>query len=130
MHVDLRYGKGTYRLPLDPDWDVTVIRKPEMPVLANGKTDYRALVGLPDPDEPVPAPSADRSATLRALYAQLLGRQGVTDADTFVGLGGDSLSYVEMSVRLEEVLGQLPAQWPTTPIFPARTPFCALRKST
>ena len=33
MHIDLRYGKGTYRLPLDPDWDVTLIRKPEMPVL-------------------------------------------------------------------------------------------------
>ena len=27
-HVDLLYGKGTYRLPLDPSWDVTVIRKP------------------------------------------------------------------------------------------------------
>lgn len=34
-HIDLRYGKGTYRLGLDPDWRVTVIRKPEMPLLAD-----------------------------------------------------------------------------------------------
>ena len=35
MHIDLRYGRGTYRLELDPGWDVTVIRKPEMPLLAD-----------------------------------------------------------------------------------------------
>jgi lactate racemase len=33
QHIDLRYGRGNYRLALDPGWDVTVIRKPEMPVL-------------------------------------------------------------------------------------------------
>ena len=35
MHIDLRYGKGSFRLELDPAWDVTVIRKPEMPLLAD-----------------------------------------------------------------------------------------------
>ena len=29
------------------------------------------------------------------------------------GLGGDSLSYVEVSLRLEQLLGALPRQWPT-----------------
>jgi hypothetical protein len=33
-----------------------------------------------------------------------------------VSLGGDSLSYVEMSVRLEAALGHLPADWHTTAI--------------
>jgi lactate racemase len=47
MHVDLRYGKGTYRLPLDPDWDVTVIRKPEMPVLADPVAAIRAALAQP-----------------------------------------------------------------------------------
>jgi hypothetical protein len=45
----------------------------------------------------------------------VLGRD-VTDADTFVGLGGDSLSYVEASIRVEAVLGMLPAGWHTTPV--------------
>ena len=33
--------------------------------------------------------------------------------DSFAGLGGDSLSYVEVSLRLEQLLGALPRQWPT-----------------
>jgi hypothetical protein len=43
-------------------------------------------------------------------YAAVLGRE-VRDADSFVSLGGDSLSYVEMSLRLERVLGHLPPDW-------------------
>ena len=33
------------------------------------------------------------------------------DTDSFASLGGDSLSYVEVSLRLESVLGSLPAGW-------------------
>jgi hypothetical protein len=36
--------------------------------------------------------------------------------DTFVSLGGDSLSYVECSTRLQERLGRLPLDWHLTPI--------------
>ena len=47
MHVDLRYGRGAYRLPLDPDWDVTLIRKPEMPVLADPVHAIRSALAQP-----------------------------------------------------------------------------------
>jgi len=47
MHIDLRYGKGTYRLDLDPTWDVTVIRKPEMPLLADPVGAVRAALAQP-----------------------------------------------------------------------------------
>jgi lactate racemase len=47
MHIDLRYGKGTYRLDLDPAWDVTVIRKPEMPLLADPAAAVRAALSHP-----------------------------------------------------------------------------------
>jgi nickel-dependent lactate racemase len=47
MHIDLRYGKGTYRLALDPAWDVTVIRKPEMPLLADPVGAVRAALAQP-----------------------------------------------------------------------------------
>jgi hypothetical protein len=50
------------------------------------------------------------------VFATVLGRPDATQDDTFVSLEGDSLSYVEMSIRLEEVLGALPAGWHTTPI--------------
>ncbi len=35
MRVEMKYGKGTLPLDLSPDWDVTVIRKPDMPVIAD-----------------------------------------------------------------------------------------------
>ena len=47
MHVDLRYGKGGFRLELDPAWDVTVIRKPEMPLLADAAGAVRAALAAP-----------------------------------------------------------------------------------
>ncbi len=46
----------------------------------------------------------------------MLRRDVVRDEDTFVSLEGDSLSYVEMSIRVEEVLGHLPPSWHVTPI--------------
>ncbi|MGA8846304.1 MAG: AMP-binding protein [Nocardioides sp.] len=50
---------------------------------------------------------------LRDLYAQLLGRPDAGLDDSFVGLGGDSLSYVELSTRLGALLGRLPRSWPS-----------------
>lgn len=47
MHIDLRYGKGNHRLELDPAWDVTVIRKPEMPLLADPAGALRAALAQP-----------------------------------------------------------------------------------
>ena len=38
----------------------------------------------------------------------MLGRPDATTDDTFVDLGGDSLSYVEVSARLADALGTLP----------------------
>lgn len=47
MHIDLRYGKGTFRLALDPAWDVSVIRKPAMPLLAEPAAAVRAALAQP-----------------------------------------------------------------------------------
>jgi nickel-dependent lactate racemase len=47
MHIDLLYGKGSYRLALDPAWDVTVIRKPQMPLLADPVAAVRAALAAP-----------------------------------------------------------------------------------
>ncbi|MGW0824125.1 AMP-binding protein [Streptomyces sp. NPDC002845] len=85
----------------------------ELPRLATGKPDYEAVRRLtrPAPEE-APGPSDD----LCRLYAEILDRTDVTEDSTFVSLGGDSLLYVEMSLRLEETLGELPSDWHTTPI--------------
>lgn len=102
-----------------PESAVRVCVVAELPRTPNGKPDYRAVAALgatPEPPRPAPESRAADLRQLRQLYADVLRRDDVTDDSTFVGLGGDSLSYVRMSVRLERLLGHLPADWPTTPL--------------
>jgi acyl-CoA synthetase (AMP-forming)/AMP-acid ligase II len=103
-----------------PRTAVEVLALPEVPRLPSGKTDYRSLVSLAHDSSRAAtslptAAAGERGVALRAALAEVLGRD-VTDADTFVGLGGDSLSYVEASIRVEACLGMLPAGWHTTPV--------------
>jgi acyl-CoA synthetase (AMP-forming)/AMP-acid ligase II/acyl carrier protein len=58
-------------------------------------------------------PSGDVS--FRTLYAELFGKQ-VGEADSFRSLAGDSLSYVQVSLALEERIGFLPPDWETATI--------------
>ncbi|WP_217241609.1 AMP-binding protein [Streptomyces sp. AC555_RSS877] len=89
---------------------------PELPRLASGKPDYPAVRRLArEAEAPLPRHSSTTDS-LRALYAEILDRTDITEDSSFVGLGGDSLSYVEMSLRLEQALGTLPADWHNTPI--------------
>ncbi|WP_432953571.1 AMP-binding protein [Micromonospora haikouensis] len=98
----------------------------ELPRLGNGKPDRSALRALAAAPAPA-APSGDDGTDLCRLYARVLGTDDVTPDDSFVSLGGDSLSYVEMSVRLEEALGDLPADWHTTAIRDLPRPTAAPR---
>ncbi|WP_107773387.1 AMP-binding protein [Nocardioides sediminis] len=96
-----------------------VVVLPDLPRLANGKVDHRALVALVrDADAPTPAPATPDAVSadcVAALLGSLLGRPDARPTDSFVTLGGDSLSYVEVSLRLEALLGHLPQGWPAMP---------------
>jgi acyl-coenzyme A synthetase/AMP-(fatty) acid ligase len=113
-----RHVAASYGLPARA---IVVCTLAEIPRLSNGKRDDEAIRALAleasaVPVEPVAAVAESAPSDLRELYAQILDRDDVTDDSSFVSLGGDSLSYVEMSIRLEEALGHLPAQWHTMPI--------------
>ncbi|MFN0039196.1 MAG: nickel-dependent lactate racemase [Burkholderiales bacterium] len=47
MHFDLNYGRSGLTLNLPDDWDITVIRKPPMPVEANPSQAVRAALSAP-----------------------------------------------------------------------------------
>lgn len=86
---------------------------PALPLLPSGKPDYPAVRTLV-----ADGPPSQESAELIDLFADVLHLDPAhisTDA-TFVDLGGNSLSYITMSVRLERALGHLPADWPRLPI--------------
>ncbi|WP_457256562.1 AMP-binding protein [Pedococcus sp. P5_B7] len=95
-----------------PRTAVVVLDGCELPILSTGKPDYLAMRSQLDAiADDVDTGGADRCALVVNLYRHLLGRPDASARTSFVDLGGDSLSYVEVSVRLEEVLGALPAQW-------------------
>ena len=91
-----------------PAWSVAVVAVDDLPRLASGKPDHAAVLALtPPPAEP---------GSVHELYAEVLGLDRVDDGETFTALGGDSLSYVELSIRLEALLGTLPPSWHETPV--------------
>ncbi|HET9422767.1 MAG TPA: AMP-binding protein, partial [Nocardioides sp.] len=87
----------------------------EFPLTANGKTDYPALrtqaVASNRTSPTHPHTRAASAPAIRDLYAVVLGRPDATAEDTFVDLGGDSLSFVEVSTQLAHRLGHLPTGW-------------------
>jgi acyl-CoA synthetase (AMP-forming)/AMP-acid ligase II len=95
---------------------VQVHRIDEVPRTPNGKVDYvtlNAWASVADaagPPDAGLAEGADAEA-LRTVYATVLRRPDATVADSFVSLGGDSLSFVEIATQLGERLGTLPSGW-------------------
>ena len=96
---------------------VTVLA--QVPMTSTGKTDHAALGELAATAEGTDgsvAPSAD-TGSVRADFVRVLGRPDAGDDDSFVDLGGDSLSYVELATRLSSRFPRgLPAGWHTRTI--------------
>jgi acyl-CoA synthetase (AMP-forming)/AMP-acid ligase II len=95
-----------------PAGAVRAVAVEELPLLSSGKPDYQTVGRLArTTDQP-------RSTDLRGLFADVLQVDAATlDPDaSFVDLGGNSLSYVTMTVRLERAIRQLPPDWQRMPI--------------
>ncbi|MHA7298133.1 AMP-binding protein [Pseudarthrobacter sp. MDT3-1] len=92
----------------------------ELPRLASGKLDYPAVLALAKPTGQDAPSSANSGATPQdsvvKIFEDTLELTDIADDDTFVSLGGDSLSYVAASVRLEQALVHLPPDWHITPV--------------
>lgn len=109
--------RSAARLSGAPAAAISVVAFPEQPVRANGKTDYAAVLSrVEEVRARIEATDEKRIASVAAVYAAALGRSEVAPSSTFVSLGGDSLSYVEVSIRLEQLLGTLPASWHVTSV--------------
>ena len=102
---------------------------PTLPLTVNGKVDRRALlanrveskvIGQEDdltansliestptnPDEPIDStPKKSTSATLVAIWSQVLGRPQVGIDDNFFELGGHSISILQVAAAVREQLG-------------------------
>ncbi|MBB3035582.1 AMP-binding protein [Hoyosella altamirensis] len=88
-----------------PGWTITVADVTELPRLENGKPNYPAVLALRS-DSPQASNVADLLSNVLNVPLST-----ITPNDSFTTLGGNSLSYVTMSVRLEKLLGNLPRNW-------------------
>jgi acyl-coenzyme A synthetase/AMP-(fatty) acid ligase len=106
-----RFAAAAAGVPASAVQAVTVT---ELPMLPSGKPDYQAVRDLAHASNTNEA----NMIGLRELFADVLQIDADTiDSDaSFVDLGGNSLSYVTMSVRLERALGRLPADWQRLPL--------------
>ena len=112
----------TYGLP---PFMIEIVILEAIPQLSNGKTDYQSLISLAatqreqakanahEISREAESGTAGRWGSISAIFSTLIGASVVTGESTFVGLAGDSLSYVVTSLAIEEYLGFLPAGWET-----------------
>ncbi len=98
-------------VPADAVRAVTVA---ELPMLSSGKPDYQTVRALAREVHETEPDAVD----LRAVVADVLHLDpaGIDPDASFVDLGGNSLSYVSMSVRLERTLHTLPVDWHRLPL--------------
>lgn len=117
---------GVGRLVADhlgvPRSRVHVVALAELPRTSNGKADYGAVLeraasaaAVAEARHAEEPGVSDHWRAVRLAAREILGAEP-SDDDSFVSAGGDSLSYVEMSIRLEQILGNVPADWHTTPL--------------
>ena len=108
-----------------PPHVVGVTEYDDYPLLASGKVDYTrirndgsAAIARDAASQRAtrPAGSKRSSRAIRDVYADVLRVADVGPDDTFVGLGGDSLSYIQVEMALESVLGEAPRDWHRTPV--------------
>lgn len=96
-------------LPEDP---FAFIQFPEIPRLPGGKVDYPAILraGRGHKDRSLPT-KANTIETVVQLYRRLARGAPLAETDSFESLNGDSLSYVQCSIAIEEALGEAPDGW-------------------
>jgi acyl carrier protein len=108
-----------------PDYMVpaTYVVLDALPLLPSGKVDRRALpeptAGRPELAVSFVAPRNEVEAVLVAIWAEILGLDGIGVHDEFLDLGGDSLSATRIMARVTdqfEVMGFDQLLWEATTV--------------
>ena len=104
------------RLKIPPSiFLVTVLE--DVPLLASGKVDYKAVLtqaqaGIASKHQQEEKLADVEPTSFREAFCSALNlKHPPKDEDSFINLGGDSLTYVQVSVAIENFLGYLPLHW-------------------
>jgi acyl carrier protein len=103
-------GLRVYLAARLPDYMIPAAFAPvkSLPLTANGKLDYAALVALPVPQAtsgPAPSPVGDRLLEdVRAIWAEVLRVEAIGLDDDLFDLGGHSLTITQIAARMRRRL--------------------------
>ena len=118
---------------------IRILHVGDFPRLPSGKTDYPAILRMAHREAPDAGyadvgdtPDSQSRCPIHEAYRAAFNGRHIRDKDSFVGLGGDSLSYIQVSSAIEASLGYLPSGWERRPVAelaalaPRKTRFPAL----
>ena len=114
-----------------PSTAVAVVVVVDLPRRPNGKLDHPAVANLAPANAAPPVDirrrgplarlrdrvaSRNPPATVREIFARTFPGRQLDDEASFVDLGGDSLTYVQVSADLERALGEVTQGWDAIPL--------------
>lgn len=82
----------------------------EVPRLSSGKLDYKTIKDIAE-KAPVRLDTKDHTNPILKSFAEAFWPRAVAQDDSFESLGGDSLTFVQLSLALEKEIGRLPSNW-------------------
>lgn len=87
----------------------------DVPLMSSGKIDYSKLKYLAEEavasSEEVTNSDKSEPSPLLSVIKRATRAKEVSEQDSFSGLGGDSLAYIEVTLAIEDELGYVPDNW-------------------
>lgn len=117
LHHDIDRGEDARRIVAEeydlPSSSLHVAPLEKLPLLSSGKTDRSALQRLAEEAVETASKAAPpgTEADLPEVLARATRSRHVSPGDSFNSLGGDSLSYLQVQMILEDRLGRAPEGW-------------------
>jgi len=115
--------KATQELGVNAANAVTVIEVDDLPKTATGKVQRKQLADWyaqeffqEDQVADITDSTLVSGSPIQAIFYRTLKIHQIQPQNTFISLGGDSLSYVQLGMELERHLGYLPRNWEQTPL--------------
>jgi acyl carrier protein len=110
--------QATEKLGVNASNAITIVDVDMLPKTATGKIQRKQLAewyALQSSDEDQSINTMNSISTngspIQAIFRRILNISEIQSNDSFVSLGGDSLSYIQFSMQLEDYLGSLPKMW-------------------
>ncbi|WP_176329787.1 AMP-binding protein [Thioflexithrix psekupsensis] len=115
---------------------IHIIHLDQLPKTDSGKVQRRAITAQYTPEaQTQTSPSLQGKTAIQTIFCNVLKLKQLKPEDSFVSLGGDSLSYVQLSMLVERELGYLPPNWERVSLaeldklVPEKSPVCRIESS-